>query len=251
MKQGAMQHTGVRNGISRLGILGGTFNPIHHGHLVAASEVAQRFGLERLVLLPTNYPPHKHVPDLPESHHRLAMVEQAVADHPLFTVCDLELMRPGLSYTVDTLPALAERYGADAALYFIVGTDVFREFAAWKDADALLKLCHFVVITRPPHTPLKLKEHLASTLSPVYHDVRFEERDGLEGEEAVGLVGSPFSVFTCRVPHLEISSTEIRQGVQQGRSIRYLLPDVVARYIYQEKLYDASGGASGLPPGWL
>lgn len=225
----------------RLGVLGGTFNPIHHGHLVAAAEVTEQFALERLIILPTHYPPHKQTPDLPAPHHRLTMAVLATTDHPLFTVCDLEITRPGPSYTVETMPALARRYGAEAEFFFIVGIDVFRDFASWKEAAALLRLCHFVVISRPPYEFVELRSHLERTLAAVSPGARFEPRPGLAGEQAVGLIGSPFSVYPCRVPHLEISSTEIRERVRHGRTIRYLLPDVAAQYIYQEGLYGAPG----------
>jgi nicotinate-nucleotide adenylyltransferase len=196
----------------RLGILGGTFDPIHHGHLVAAQEVAGSLALARVLLIPVRQPPHKEEEPGASAEHRLAMVRLAAAGNPSFEVSTLEFDRSGPSYTVDTLRILASEQ-PDAELYFIVGMDSLADLPRWHDPGGILRLAHLVGVHRPGWCPESL-----SQLEAVV-------------PEAAG------RVQIIEIPELDISSTDIRERIRTGRSIKYLVPDAVANYINEQGLY--------------
>lgn len=184
----------------RLGILGGTFDPIHFGHLAIAEEARECYALDAVLFIPAGAPPHKrYQPARPEQ--RLLMVQLATANHPKFHVSRLEIDRPGPSYTVDTLQALHAQY-PQAELYFIIGADAALEFAGWREPGRILELAHVVAATRP-----------GFPLAPLPH------------------------IALLDVPGLAISSTELRRRASEGRSLRYLVPDAVASYIAKEDIY--------------
>ncbi len=188
---------------ARIGIMGGTFDPIHHGHLVAASEVAQHFELDEVVFVPTGMPYQKK--QVSDSEHRYLMTVIATASNPRFTVSRVDIDRSGPTYTIDTLRDLqAER--PDADLFFISGADAIAQILDWKDVDQLWKLAHFVAVTRPGH-------QLPETGLPE-HDVSLLE-----------------------IPALAISSTDCRQRVAHGFPVWYLVPDGVVQYISKHGLY--------------
>ena len=189
----------------RIGVMGGTFDPIHHGHLVAASEAAAVFNLDEVVFAPTGQPVFKQERQVAPAEHRYLMAVIATASNPRFTVSRVDIDRGGLTYTIDTLRDLAaSRPQAD--LYFITGADAMSEIIAWKDADELFALAHFVGVTRPGH-PLR--------------------PPGIEGRD----------VSLLEVPALTISSTDIRRRAQTGHPIWYLVPDGVVQYISKHSLY--------------
>jgi nicotinate-nucleotide adenylyltransferase len=183
--------------------MGGTFDPIHHGHLVAASEVAAVYDLEEVVFVPTGQPWHKEAASPAE--HRYLMTVVATASNPRFTVSRVDIDRPGVTYTVDTLRDLkAER--PDADLFFISGADAIAQIFSWKDMDDLWRLAHFVAVTRPGHA-------LTVTGLPRDH------------------------VSVLEVPALAISSTDCRARVRHGAPVWYLVPDGVVQYISKHSLY--------------
>src|SRR5690554_5078847 len=190
-------------GRARIGVMGGTFDPIHHGHLVAASEVVQEFDLDEVVFVPTGIPQNKkHV--LP-AEHRYLMTVIATASNPRFTVSRVDIDREGATYTIDTLRDLrAERPNAD--LFFISGADAVAEILEWKDSSQLFDLAHFVAVTRPGH-PLTIS----------------------------GLPANDVSLL--EVPALSISSTDCRDRVRRGSPVWYLVPDGVVQYIAKYRLY--------------
>ncbi|GAA4965373.1 nicotinate-nucleotide adenylyltransferase [Kineococcus glutinatus] len=195
----------------RLGVMGGTFDPIHHGHLVAASEVAARYDLDEVVFVPTGKPWQKTRPDIAPAEHRYLMTVIATASNPQFTVSRVDIDRDGETYTIDTLRDLAaQRPGAE--LFFITGADALAQLLSWKDADRLWDLAHFVGVTRPGH---QLSDH---------------------GLPATG-------VSLMEVPALAISSTDCRRRVQDGLPVWYLVPDGVVQHISKHALYSAR------PPG--
>ena len=185
----------------RLGILGGSFNPIHHGHLIVATRVAEALDLERVLLIPAAVAPLKDPGALAPARDRWEMLRRAIRGNPLFEACDLELRRGGLSYTVDTLRELHRRRPADYRL--ILGADAARLLPRWKEAAEVLRLARPAVAARPGHGTVP----------------------GLPKKDIV------------EVPLLEISGTEIRDRVRRGLSIRYLVPDAVERYIRRRGLY--------------
>lgn len=190
-------------GQPRIGVMGGTFDPIHNGHLVAASEVARAFDLDEVVFVPTGQPYMKS--GVTDAEHRYLMTVVATASNPMFTVSRVDIDRPGPTYTVDTLQDLhAQR--PDAQLVFISGADAVQQIVDWKDHDGLWDLAHFVAVTRPGHT-------LSITGLP--------ERD----------------VSLLEVPALAISSTDCRDRVRRGSPVWYLVPDGVVQYISKHHLY--------------
>jgi nicotinate-nucleotide adenylyltransferase len=189
--------------------MGGTFDPIHYGHLVTAEEAVVQFGLDLVVFVPTGQPWMKADRRVSPAEDRYLMTVVATASNPRFRVSRIEIDRDGPTYTVDTLRALAEEH-PDAELYFITGADAILEIVEWKDPDEALSLAHFIAATRPGHD-LSRFEAAASTHHP--------------------------RVSIMNIPALAISSSDIRERVREGRAIRYLLPEGVKSYIEKAGLY--------------
>lgn len=211
----------------RVGILGGSFNPVHLGHLRAAEEVREALQLDRVLFVPAALPPHKVGHRLAAPRHRLAMVRLAIRDHPAFEVSSIELERRGRSYSVDTLRVLRARR-PDWCLHFIVGMDAFAEIDTWKEYRELFALADFVVIPRPGFTPRPLR-----ALLPVA-----ARRDFWYAPDRLTLHHrSGHRVAFQSVTGFDISATAIRARVGQGKSIRYLVPTAVERYIATHRLY--------------
>jgi nicotinate-nucleotide adenylyltransferase len=195
--------------VQRIGVMGGTFDPIHHGHLVAASEVAQVFTLDEVVFVPTGQPWQKEDRQVSPSEDRYLMTVIATASNPRFSVSRIDIDRGGPTYTIDTLRDLRAERGDEAELFFITGADALAQIMSWQDVNELFKLAHFVGCTRPGH---RLTGH------------------GLP-EDQVSLV---------EIPALAISSTDCRQRVARGEPIWYLVPDGVVQYIAKRRLYRRS-----------
>jgi nicotinate-nucleotide adenylyltransferase len=190
----------------RIGIMGGTFDPIHHGHLVAASEVASRFRLDEVVFVPTGQPWQKETYAVSEPEDRYLMTVIATASNPRFRVSRVDIDRQGPTYTVDTLRDLRAIYGSKVELYFITGADALDKILSWKEIDQLFELAHFVGVTRPG----------------------FVLRDDHLPADTVSLV---------QVPAMAISSTDCRARVAAGQPVWYLVPDGVVQYIAKRQLY--------------
>jgi nicotinate-nucleotide adenylyltransferase len=188
--------------------MGGTFDPIHHGHLVAASEVAGLFGLDEVVFVPTGAPWQKSERQVSPAEDRYLMTVIATASNPRFSVSRVDIDRQGPTYTIDTLTDLREIYGAGSELFFITGADALAQILGWHRSAELFSLAHFVGVTRPGH-------HLADPGFP----------DGV--------------VSLVEVPALAISSTDCRARVAAGEPVWYLVPDGVAQYISKRRLYRA------------
>src|SRR5437588_11931119 len=198
------------------GLMGGTFDPIHYGHLVAAEEVRATLDLAEMVFVPTGQPPHKQEGTVTAGQHRFAMLELAMASNPHFSISRIELDRPGPSYTVETLRLLREWWGGQTALYFIIGWDSLEELVTWYDPVGILEqLTALVAVHRPGYIE-----------APGFR-TRLEER----------LPGIKERLLTMPVPQLEISSTDLRLRVAEGRPIKYQTPEAVEHYIAQHSLY--------------
>jgi len=193
----------------RLGVMGGTFDPIHHGHLLTAEEAAVQFGLEQVIFVPTGQPWMKAEREVSPAEDRYLMTVIATASNPRFTVSRIEIDRAGPTYTVDTLRALRELH-PEAELFFVTGADAMLEIFQWKDPSELLSLAHFIAATRPGYDLARF-ESSAPTAHP--------------------------NVSVMNIPALAISSTDIRQRVREGRPIRYLVPEGVKSYIEKVGLY--------------
>ena len=190
----------------KLGIMGGTFDPIHHGHLVAASEVAHLFDLDEVVFVPTGEPWQKNGRKVAEAEDRYLMTVIATASNPRFRVSRTDVDRPGPTYTIDTLRELRALHGPSTELYFITGADALAQMLTWHNYEEMFELAHFVGCTRPGH-------HLADPGLP---------------EGRVSLV---------EVPALAISSSEVRERVRAAEPIWYLVPDGIVQYINKRRLY--------------
>jgi len=209
-----------------IGILGGTFDPIHIGHLRSAVDIKQALGLDELRLIPCHIPPHKDYAVTP-AKHRLAMANVAVAEQPGLLVDDREINREGPSYTVDTLSQLREELGEGASIILIMGTDAFERLDSWRDWQRLGDLAHIVVLERPEQSMI-----LSPTLTAYYAQRKTEDVTLLRNKPAG-------SILLTKQTQLPISATMIRQAIQAGQSIRYLVPDSVWQYIDKHELYQS------------
>ncbi len=198
-----------------IGILGGSFNPIHMGHLILAQDALERFELDQVLFIPCATPPHKSAHVLADASHRLAMLENAIVGDPRFEVSRIELDRPGVSYTVDTVRQMREE-DPEIKIWFIIGADTLPELHTWKDIYELLDMCEFITFHRPGIQGTRL------TL------------DGL-GLDAPWPEHLLKQIMECH--SIEISSSEIRARVAEAMSIRYLVPESVEMYIHEHSLY--------------
>jgi nicotinate-nucleotide adenylyltransferase len=201
----------------RIGLMGGTFDPIHHGHLVAAVQARWQFELDQVLFVPTGQPWQKPVGVSP-AEDRYQMTVIATASNPAFAVSRIEIDQPGPTYTVDTLRRLRSELGDQARLYFITGADAVLHILTWKDREEVLALAEFIAATRPGYDLAKLAERLP----------RSSER-----------------LHPMEIPMLAISSTEIRARVARGAPIQYLVPDPVVQYVAEKGLYRLEPAATG------
>ena len=209
-----------------IGILGGTFNPIHYGHLRMAQELADILSFEEVRFIPAANPPHKPAPEVSPAQ-RAAMVELAISNNPLFKLDTCELERTGASFTIDTLISLREELGAKVSLCLILGSDAFVKLNTWHRWQELLNYCHIVLVQRPnPTVQPKLPEELTALL----HDHYTESSEDLKTKTAG-------YIHMQKITPLDISSTKIRDALKTGRSQRYLMPYNIIEYISTHKLY--------------
>ncbi|MBM3707073.1 MAG: nicotinate-nucleotide adenylyltransferase [Actinobacteria bacterium] len=197
--------------------MGGTFNPIHYGHLVTAEEALKQFNLDKVIFIPTGIPPHKISGILASTEDRYLMTVIATASNRDFFVSRIEIDREGKSYTIDTLHKLKRMFGKSVTLYFITGADAILEILNWKKADKITGLCKFIAATRPGYDISKIEE-LKKKLFKNLKD--FKE-----------------NIFLMEIPALAISSTEIRSRIKSNRPVNYLLPEGVCNYLLKHELY--------------
>jgi nicotinate-nucleotide adenylyltransferase len=186
----------------KIGILGGTFNPIHMGHLILAEEVLQKIGLNKVIFVPANIPPHKDNGEIIPASHRLKMLRLAIRGNPHFSVSDIEIKRGNISYTIDTIKEYNKLYHGHE-LYFIIGSDMIKYLFEWKDLKEIISLVKFIVATRPGYPLENLPDYMS----------------------------------TIDILAVDISAFQIRQCIKQKRSFRYLVPDAVRNYILKKGLY--------------
>jgi nicotinate-nucleotide adenylyltransferase len=210
------------------GLFGGTFDPIHTGHLRCAVEVREIFNLGRIIFIPAARQPLKTDKEITSFQHREQMVRLAVEADPSFSVSDMENRRGGTSYSIDTVNYFLANSPEDLELYFILGQDAFQDIHRWKEWEQLLLLCNFIVMTRPGYDVRKLSDILPEYAASKFH---FDT----EAEAFTGTTGK--SIYFKRLTFLEISSTDIRNRTKNGQSILYLVPDSVRQYISENSLY--------------
>lgn len=198
----------------RIGIMGGTFDPIHYGHLVTAEAARENYNLERVVFVPSGHPPHKDTRSVSDFWHRYLMVMLAITSNPFFEVSRLEHDRGGYTYTVDTIREFRRISGENTELFFITGADAILEILTWKDPEEMFRMCRFIAATRPGYD-LQQLNNVLDVLGDFYRG----------------------AVSVLEIPMLSISSSDIRMRVKKGASIKYLVPDMVYYYIAQNGLY--------------
>ncbi len=201
----------------KIGIMGGTFNPIHHGHLVTAQEALSQFKLDKVIFIPTGNPPHKVEDKVVSAEDRYIMTVIATSSNSNFFVSRMEVERKGKSYTIDTVRQLKKIYGKNSQLFFVTGADAILEILTWKDTNEIVNLCRFIAATRPGYDFTRLEE-LKRKL--------FSSRADADKR-----------IFVMEIPALSISSTDIRSRVKNNRPIDYLLPEGVNNYILKYGLY--------------
>ena len=209
-----MYEDAVDNGQSRIGIMGGTFDPIHYGHLAAAEAARVEFGLCKVIFMPVGNPPHKQSQKISDAEHRYRMTALATSSNSGFEVSRLEVDKAGITYTFDTMEELRSIYGEAPEIYFITGADAVLELLTWYKIGELLTLCKFIAVTRPGFDIWKLEQKIAEITSKY------------DGE-----------IICLEVPLLEISSTDIRERIRSGKPVKYLLPEEVEAYIHKNGLY--------------
>lgn len=223
----------------QVGILGGTFDPIHYGHLVIAEEVRAALDLAEVFFIPVGKPPHKNKRVTPAAH-RLAMLELALASNPFFSISRIELERPGPSYTVDTLRQLHSELGTNTELFFVIGWDSLEDLPEWHDPEGIIaELNHLVAVRRPGYD-----DDIAEAKSRVMNfeedveipDASYVEEDFLDELEDE-IPGIRERLIIVPAPQLEISASDLRQRVKAGRPIKYQVPEAVERYIADQGLY--------------
>jgi len=217
-----------------IGILGGSFNPIHNGHLHIANYVYSKLGLDRIIFIPAGGPPHKPSTSLAPAHHRLEMVKLATESYEYFVVDDREALSPTVSYSVDTVTCLKSEFPGGTELGFIIGLDAFLEFPSWKQAAHLLEICHIMVCSRPgfAFTQLQSMRLLPPTQRNSLHNLDQQHPPRLDIDLPSGNVMTLLSVPPCQV-----SASQIREQVALHRPIGHWLPPPVESYIIQHQVY--------------
>ena len=201
--------------ITKLAIMGGTFDPIHMGHLVTAEEVRHEFGVDEVLFVPTGHPPHKADINMTTSEHRYLMTVLATAANSNFKVSRIEIDREGVTYAIDTIREIKNIYGEDVKLYFITGADAIQKILSWKDCEEVLKICNFVAVTRPGYNK----------------DELIKEIEELKREYET-------NIYFLEVPALAISSSSIRKRIGADKPVKYLVPEEVENYIKKHMLYN-------------
>jgi len=199
--------------VDRVGIMGGTFNPIHFAHLILAEMAREQHGLDRVMFLPSKKPAHKSIQALADDHHRYKMTELAIMGNDAFFVSDIELRREGNTYTIDTLRHLAEN-NADTEYYYIIGGDPLLYFDEWKCADQIVGLCRLITSDRAGCDTDEVKDKINKLNKELNTDIMYAD-----------------------IPRIDISSSMIRERIGLGRTVKYLLPDLVGEYIVKYGLY--------------
>ncbi|MFQ5897666.1 MAG: nicotinate-nucleotide adenylyltransferase [Candidatus Methylomirabilia bacterium] len=224
--------------MSRIGVFGGTFDPIHLGHLLLADELHELLALDRVLFVPANLPPHKLGRGLAAAEHRYTMTMLAVQDHSEFAVSDIELGRPGPSYTVDTLANLSREAGSGACTFFLfVGSETFMDFLSWKEPQRLAALAQLVVV---PRTGIAFDPD-GIQAQKVLHEIGQERWVRISAATPLPILEPRTGVVLASVTSLPISASELRRRARQGRSLRYRVPDAVADYIATHALYRDEG----------
>ena len=212
----------------RIGLFGGTFNPVHWGHLRSAEEIREMFDLNQVIFIPTNISPHKESKETIPANHRLIMLDIAVNNNALFFTSDVELKRTGKSYSIETINHFKQTFEEEPTIYFVLGMDAFLDINSWKSYQELFSLCNFIVMTRPGYEAKELDQIIPDQIMKdfVYHP-----------DKRKFVHSSQFAIYFREITSLDISSHSIRTFIKNGRSIKYLLPEEVENYVKEHGFY--------------
>lgn len=223
MGQPGLPHIG-----SQIGILGGTFDPVHTGHLAVAEETQKKFNLDSVLLIPAAQPPHKLDYIISSFEDRVAMLEEAIGARSDFLISRLEAERQGPSYSIDTLTELRNSLGERVQFFFIIGMDAFAEIASWKEYDRLLHFANLIVVDRPT----QCMERLAEVVQQNFNSYDYDAQNGFWSAESVA-----GKIYPMAMEPVSVSSTQIRELVKKGESVKGLVTERVAKYIKENGLY--------------
>jgi nicotinate-nucleotide adenylyltransferase len=223
----------TQHSILRLGLLGGSFNPVHNGHLAIARQTREALGLDQVLFIPTSQPPHKPNNSLAPAQNRYEMVHMAIASDPTFAISDVEIRRPGKSYTIDTVRLLQQEYGAQTQLFFLIGLDAFLDFPSWRDPQTLLTLCRFVVLSRPG---LSFRSLSTVALLPPIPYPSLADLDAGRISRIEAPLGEQ-GLICLKLPPCPVSASDIRSRIRQGLPAANQLPPLVESYILHHHLY--------------
>ncbi|MDY6844531.1 MAG: nicotinate-nucleotide adenylyltransferase [Thermodesulfobacteriota bacterium] len=211
----------------KVGIIGGSFNPIHFGHLRMAEDMRETLGLSKVIFVPAKIPPHKEKKHIISASHRFNMVAIALSANPWFEISDIEIKREGISYSIDTINLLKKQFEDTTNLYLLMGMDSFREIHTWKNYEKLFTICNIAVMTRPGVCMESMDKMFPKDLVSAFHNLSHTEFCHRNG----------FRVEFVNTTFLDISAHKIRGEIAKGKSVKYLLPPEVEGYIYQNGLY--------------
>jgi nicotinate-nucleotide adenylyltransferase len=217
----------------KLGLLGGSFNPMHDGHLAIARQTREALELDQILYIPTSHPPHKPNGSLAPAQDRYEMVRLAIASDPAFAISDVEIRRPGKSYSIDTIRQLQQEYGPHTQLFFLIGLDAFLDFPSWRDPRTLLELCSFVVLSRPG---LSFRSLSTVSLLPPIPYPSLADLDAGRTFRIEAQIGGQ-RLICLKQPPCPISASDIRARIRQGLPVANLLPPLVESYILRHHLY--------------
>ena len=217
----------------KLGLLGGSFNPVHNGHLAIAHQTREALGLDQILFIPASHPPHKQSCSLAPAQDRYEMVRLAIASDPSLAISDVEIRRPGKSYSIDTIRLLQQEHVAHTQLFFLIGLDAFLDFPTWREPLTLLELCPFVVLSRPGLSFRSLST--MALLPPVQQSPLADLDTGLISQLEVPL--GKQRLICLQLPPCAVSASDIRSRIRRGLPMANLLPPLVESYILQHHLY--------------
>ena len=217
----------------KLGLLGGSFNPVHHGHLAIARQTREALGLDQILFIPTNHPPHKPNGSLAPVQDRYEMVRLAIASDPSLAISEVEIRRPGKSYSIDTIRLLQQEHGARTQLFFLIGLDALLDFPSWREPLTLLELCPFVVLSRPG---LSFRSLSTMALLPPIPQASLADLDAGRISQLEVSLGTQRLTY-LQLPPCTVSASDIRSRIRRGLSVANLLPPLVESYILQHHLY--------------
>jgi nicotinate-nucleotide adenylyltransferase len=212
----------------KIGLFGGTFNPVHLGHLRSAEEIREKFNLSKIIFIPAHIPPHKKTRITP-ADHRFEMVKLSILGNPFFEVSEIELKRQGSSYSFETIDYFNNLFENKAELFFIIGLDAFREIHTWKRYPHFFSACNFIIMSRPGLSDIASEKIIPHD---AVKDFTFNDANQCYVHR------SGYCVYFCKITLLEISSTVIRRRLKEGKSIKYLVPDSDEQYVREHKLYE-------------